>query len=131
MDKNWTKFKIFMWDQLIRPFKTFGDTGFIKIFILLLIFASLVLNYSKYITFTLFLLLFIIFIRELVNYTKSGEYIHNYRKYKGYPETRKEIKKLRKEEKEKLMFKNKNQDKQINFPEGIEQIYNGKEEDKI
>ena len=110
-----SRFKIFLWDQFIRPFYLLLNLFQLQALLL----ACFILNLLIWKNVTLFwiviLLLGTIFIYQNIKYYQSGEFIHNYRKfksergeYKDYRKLTKILKKEKKEEKPKVVILDNN-----------------------
>jgi hypothetical protein len=101
------RFKIFLWDQFIRPIYLLLNIHQAQAILL----ALLILNFLIWKSITAFWILFFalgtIFAYQIYKYYKSGEFIHNYRKYKSekgkYGDYRKFVKKLKDSESQKEM----------------------------
>lgn len=96
-EANKTRFRIFMWDQTIGYFLRYiWNLEILKavLFILLsfLIFLDVRLRYI----FLILLCLAVIAVYEIIKYYKSGEFMHNYRKYK-YPDYKRATKIFKRE----------------------------------
>jgi hypothetical protein len=124
------KVKMFLWDQLVRPFHMFINVHQLKPIILALIIANFVIFKIFILFWGLVILLGIIFIYEIYKYWKSGEFIHNYRKFK-YPEYRKAIKTLKRKSKHLNTLNNLNKDRKSvweKLSEPVPSLNNGKNE---
>ena len=97
------RLKIFFWDQLIRPLQLLLNIHQLQAILLALLILNFVVWKSIISFWILAIALGIIFIYQIVQYYKSGEFIYNYRKYKSekgkYHDYRKVTKVLKKEEK--------------------------------
>lgn len=102
------RLKIFLWDQLVRPVLLLLNIHQLQLLLLALLFLNLAVWKDVLAFFILLVLLAIIFFYEIYKYYKSGEFIHNYRKYKSdkgqYSDYRKLTKEL-KQEKQPLAIK--------------------------
>lgn len=95
------RIKAFLWDQFVRPFYALANTGVLKIGLLAFLFVAIVIQLHPAWVYVAGVLLILVFIYELVQYYKSGEFMHNYRKYK-YPDYKKATKAFKKEETKSL-----------------------------
>lgn len=93
------RFKIFLWDQFIRPIYALSNINIIKITLLVLLFVFIIVNAPIGSVYIVGVMLLVIFIYEIIKYYKSGEFIGNYRKYK-YPEYKRATKIFKKENNE-------------------------------
>ena len=96
------RLKIFLWDQLIRPVYLLLNIHQLQALLLALLILNFVVWKSIWGFWVLSLLLAVIFIYQITQYYKSGEFMHNYRKYKSdkgeYADYRKATKILKKDE---------------------------------
>ena len=92
------RIKAFLWDQLIRPIHIMGSSSILKIFLLVFLFVAIIIQLNIIVVYTIGLILLLIFFYEIYKYYQSGEFMHNYRKYK-YPDYKKATKVFKKEAK--------------------------------
>ena len=93
MDKF--KFKIFLWDQFIRPLKHLLNRHTLQSCLIALVMINFI-SFESLIFFWIALIIVLgISVIDVIQYWKSGEYISHYRKEK-YPDYRKIIKEVKK-----------------------------------
>lgn len=101
----WLKFKMFLWDQLVRPFKMLMKLGSIKILLIFITLFSILYErdglWDIVFWISIILLLVLIVYDDIYLYIRSGEFIANYRNEK-YPSFRKVMKEIKKEKSEGL-----------------------------
>lgn len=96
-----TRFKIFLWDQFILPFYLLLNLYQLQALLIALIILNSLIWQNILAFYVLVISLGIVFLYQIVKYYKSGEFMHNYRKYKSekgeYGDYRKAIKTFKKE----------------------------------
>ena len=96
------RFKIFLWDQFVRPFYLLLNIHQLQALLLALLILNFVTWQNIPTFWVLSISLLIIFIYQIYKYYQSGEFIHNYRKYKSergeYRDFRKLTKVLKEEQ---------------------------------
>lgn len=104
-----TRFKIFMWDQFIRPLYLLLNIHQLQALLLALLILNFVTWKSILAFWILTISLAVIFLAQIIQYYKSGEFMHNYRKYKSdvgqykdYRKTTKILKNSKKAKEEKV-----------------------------
>lgn len=117
MQSKSVRFKIFLWDQFIRPVYTLFDLDFIKTLLTALIVILLIIGSPiDYVIITA-VGLFILSLVGLIRYYKSGDFVANYRKYK-YPKYKKATKVFKKESR---LNDYKETPESINYPGGLDE----------
>jgi hypothetical protein len=94
------RIKAFLWDQLIRPLYALASTSILKAVLLVFLIVSIIVELSPIIVYPVGVLLLVIYVYDIYKYWKSGEFMHNYRKYK-FPDYKKATKAFKREEREK------------------------------
>jgi len=88
------RFKIFLWDQFIRPLKSILTLNNLQALALSLIILNFVIWRSITVFWIFLIIALFISLKELIRYWRSGEFMYNYRKEK-YPEYKKIIKEIK------------------------------------
>lgn len=100
------RMKIFLWDQFVRPIRLLFNIHILQALLLALLILNIVVWRNMWAFAFLVISLGIIFFVQIFEYYKSGEFMHNYRKYKSergeYGDYRKLTKVLKKSKEEKI-----------------------------
>lgn len=113
-----TRFRIFLWDQFILPFYLLLNLYQLQALLIALIISNFVVWKNVTFFWVLVLSLGIIFIYQIIKYYKSGEFMHNYRKYKSERGEYKDYRKVAKILKKEKESNNKSKDKSITWTPG-------------
>lgn len=95
------RIKAFLWDQFVRPVYVLMNVQQLKGILLALLILSITLLDSKNLFWVTSIILVFIFSYEIYKYYKSGEFMHNYRKYK-YTDYKRATKAFKREVKKDL-----------------------------
>lgn len=107
------RLKAFLWDQFIRPLYALANTSVLKIILLVFIFVGIIIQLHAIFVYIAGVLLLGVFFYDIYKYYKSGQFMHNYRKYK-YPEYKKATKAFKKEKTKSLnTLNNLNEDEKL------------------
>lgn len=102
-----SRFKIFLWDQFIRPIYLLLNVHQLQALLLALLMINFVVWKNIYAFWVLSISLILIFFYQIYKYYKSGEFIHHYRDYKSergkYKDYRKLTKELKRENESNLI----------------------------
>jgi len=129
-----SRLKIFLWDQLVRPIYLLLNLYQLQAILIALIIVNFVVWKSVWAFYIMAALLAVVFVYQIVKYYQSGEFIHNYRKYKSdrgeYTDFRKLAKTLKKEKLPRRTREEMNIEKRA-IEAKNEQVNSNKEENEM